>query len=123
FVVKRSPGYGDSADDLRSQMRNRRESPCAPHLHRDVDDLGYHLPRRILERNGPTRRLCGKPETPLLRDTVDLEYDAVDFILQRLPLRLPFPAEFDHLVDVVAQNALGIDFEAMMTEPLERFPM
>ena len=82
---------------LRRQMRHRRQRARSPHLHRDVDDFGLHLPRRIFERDGPARRFRRVPEPPLLRDAVHLEHHAVDLIRQSLALRFPLAAEFQRL--------------------------
>ena len=122
FVVKRRPRHRNAAHHLRRQMRNRRQRARSPHLHRDIDDFGLYLPRRIFERDGPARRLRGEPQPPLLRDAVDFEHDAIDLIRQSFALRFPFAAEFQRLFDVVAQAALGIDFEAVDGSAIRAIP-
>ncbi len=80
FVMQRGPRYRHAADGFWRQMRHRRESACAPHLHGNVDDLRLDLPCRVLECNGPARRFRGEPEPPLLRYAVHLKHHAVDLV-------------------------------------------
>ena len=87
------------------QVRHRRQSAGAAHLHLDVDDLGLAWRAAIFEGDGPARRFGGESELPLLRDAVHLEHHAVDLIRQRLAPGFPLAAERQHLLDVAAQAA------------------
>ena len=53
-----------------------------------------------------------------MSDAIHLQHHAVDFVRQRLALRLPFAAEGKRLIDILTQAPPGIDLEAVVTEPV-----
>ena len=79
-------------------MRDRRELTCAPDLERNAFNDGLDLLGRELIRDGEARRLTGVPERLLLRGRFNLQYDAVNLIINFLSRRrsraargTPFP--------------------------------
>ena len=60
--MKRGPAYRDSADLNRLQMRDRRKSAGAPHLHDYIFNNSGRLDRREFKSRGSPRRLADNPE-------------------------------------------------------------
>src|SRR5579864_4219241 len=89
----------------------------------NVLDLRDSAARGIFVSDGPARGLAGKPKLALQSGRIDLDYDTVNFIRQRIALFLPFANEFPDIVEVVCQCAPGIDFESRGVECVQSFPM
>ena len=123
FVVQRGARDGDAADVDGLQVRHRRQRAGAAHLHFDIFDHGLGLLRGEFEGDGPARRFGGPAESSLLRDGIHLDHDAIDFVRQRLALRLPMPVEFQHVVQVGALGFVRIHLESHLFEALKRFPV
>ena len=65
----------------------------------------------------------GEAETLLLLAAIDLKHHAVDFIRKFFALGLECAAERDGLLDIRADAALRVHFEAVVAKPFQRFPM
>jgi hypothetical protein len=89
LVVQRRAGDRDAADVHRLEHRERRHPPGPADVDRDVEQPGVGLLRRVLERDRPPRRLGGRPEPALEPEVVDLDDDAVDLVLDVVPLLAP----------------------------------
>src|SRR5579864_8321554 len=89
----------------------------------NVFDLRDSTARGIFVSDGPAGSFPRKAQLALQSGRIDLDYDTVNFIRQRIALFLPFANEFPDIVEVVCQCAPGIDFESRGVECVQSFPM
>ncbi len=79
--------------------------------------------RRILEGDGPARRLAGKTQLALEIGAVDLDHDAVNFVGQRIAALFPVADVSEHVVDGAGELPVGIDLEAGSGERAHGFSL
>src|SRR5204863_8349005 len=102
-AVDRSTANGNGI-----QFRNWREFASSSNLHVDVFNLRNARARGVLVCNCPARGFASKTELPMYRCAVHLDYDAVNFIRQRLALFFPPTNKIPNLIEVVCQRASWI---------------
>ena len=85
-VVQRRQLDGRAADEDRLHHAVRRDPAGAADVDPDVEQLGGDLLGRVLERDRPARRPRRRPEPALHRHLVDLDDDAVDLVLDVVPV-------------------------------------
>ena len=75
------------AGDLRRLHHGeRRRAAGAPDRHDDVEQLRVHLLGRVLVRDRPARRAARRAELVVQGELVDLDDDAVDLVLDVVPV-------------------------------------
>ena len=79
----------------------RRDPPGAADVDPDVEQLGGDLLRRVLVRDRPPRRARRRAEPALGRDVVDLDHDAVDLVVDVVPVLAVVGDELRHRGQVV----------------------
>ena len=119
LVVQGRPPYRGAGDGNRIEQGYRRDRPGAADLQEDVAKHRARLLRLELEGHGAARALGGGPETLLLVETVDLDDDAVDLVVELLPQIILFSVEFENLADGGAVGVPGIDGEPELPQPLQ----
>ena len=102
-IVECGTADSDASDLHRFEHGDRRQRAGPADLHANVVDHGGFLPRRILVRDGPTRRFGGVAQFTLNSDGIHLDHHADDLVRQSGALGLPGVAIGGHGVDAVAQ--------------------
>ena len=87
-VVQGGQLHGGAGDLDRLHVGEGGDPAGAADVDPDVEELGRRLLRRVLERDRPARGARGRAQPPLQRVLVDLHDDAVDLVLDRVPLLL-----------------------------------
>ena len=87
-VVQRGQLHRGAGDLHRLHVGEGRDPAGAADVDLDVEELRRRLLRRVLERDRPARGARGRAQPPLQRVLVDLHDDAVDLVLDRVPLLL-----------------------------------
>ncbi len=123
LVVQRRPRDGDAADLDRPQVRDGSQRAGPPDLHLDVFDHRHRLAGGVFECDRPARGLGGPAQAALLRNGVDLDHHAVDFVRQLFAPRFPFGAKRKNLARLGATAAVRVDFETQPLELGQRLPM
>src|SRR5262249_23060031 len=122
-VVKRGAANGRPADGNWFQRCHGSQLSGPANLHKNVFDLSNSGSRGILVRDGPARSFAGETESALERGTVDLDYDAVNFVRQRFALLLPLANEIPDFVKVRGEAATGVHFETGRFKSVQRVPV
>ena len=117
-IVKRSSGDGRARHEDGIELGDRRQHTRAPHLNTDLAKHRTLLLRRELEGNRPARSTRRKAQCLLASERVDLDYYAVDVIVEVLAMCQRIGAELVHLMGARATAGVGVDREAAGTEPL-----
>src|SRR6476469_5368311 len=102
LVVQRGSRDRDAADRYRREVSDRCQRAGAAHVHLNIFERRYGLPRRILESDSPTRRLCREAKLALLPDGIYLHDDSVDLVRQALALLFPVLDKPEKLLQVGA---------------------
>ena len=123
FVMQGCARDGDAADEDRLQQGARGHGAGAAYLHVDAFEDRLLLLGLRLEGNGPTRRLGGEAQLTLLRQRVDLDDHAVDFVGQGSAFSEGLRGELQYAVDAGYLLTIGIHLKAQTAERFERFPM
>src|SRR5258708_13325214 len=123
FVVHRHVANGHPADDHGCYVRDGGEHARAADVAGDLLDSRLRLLGRVLERDRPTRRARHEPELDLLIETVDLDHDAVDLVVELVALALPFGVVLDDVVDAGQPASMLVDAEAHSLERAEHVPL
>ena len=100
-VVQRGQLDGRAGHLHRLHEREGRDPAGAAHVDPDVEELGRRLLGRVLERDRPPGRAGRRAEPPLQGVLVDLDDDAVDLVLDRVPVLLGALDELPHAGQVV----------------------
>ena len=100
-VVQRGELHGGAGDLHRLHVGERRDPAGAPDVDLDVEELGRRLLGRVLEGDRPAGRARGRAEPALQGVLVDLDDDAVDLVLDRVPLLLGLLDEGPDRLEVV----------------------
>ena len=122
-VVERCVAHRDPAHVHRFEVRHGSERAGAADLDADVLHHGRGLARRILEGDGPARRLCRSAELVPQARVIHFDDDAVDLVVERVALRFPFLDEPEHLVERPAEPPVRVDLEAGFRQPFEDLPV
>ncbi len=103
-VVQGGQGDGRARDEDGLHERERGDAAGSSDVDPDVEQRGGGLLRRVLERDGPARRTGGVAQPSVQRHPVDLDHQAVDLVLDVVPMRAPVLHALDHLVRTVRDD-------------------
>ena len=123
LVVKGGPPDRHAAHENGLQDRERRDDPGSPGIHCDLSEQGGPLLGWELVRDGPSGGVAGRAELLLQGDLVDLHHDAVDLVVDGVPIALP---PFTEREDVPERGDLpggGVDGEAAFLQVFQRVPV
>ncbi len=117
-VMQRGTGDGDAADLDGVHERDRGEPSGPADLHDDVPHRRLLLAGRELVGEGPPWGAGGRPEVVAGVHVVDLDDDAVDFVIEVVAGLLLLVSVVDGGVDVVNDGSPVTDPESPLGEPL-----
>ena len=86
LVVERRLPHDAARDPRRLHHGERRRATGATDRDDDVEQLRVHLLGRVLVGDRPPRRAAGRAELVVQRELVDLDDDAVDLVLDVVPV-------------------------------------
>src|SRR5690349_15856908 len=121
LVVKSGAADGGAADGHRLQKSHRSQFAGASHLDVDVLDLRHTGSSRVLVGDGPARRFAGIAEFVLQTNVIDLDDDAVNFVIELVTLGLPLVDEIPDVINVVDELPGTVDLETRFLQGFQGF--
>jgi hypothetical protein len=120
LVVQRRGGDRDSPDEHRLEAGEWRRRPCGTDGHLDVEQRGHLLLGGQLVRDGPARCPGRGPELALVGEIVDLDDDAVEFVVEFVAASGVLVDVGDDAGDTVGDDAgVVVDRQSQIGEPVE----
>src|SRR5439155_7440551 len=123
FVVQGRKLHDDPTDLHRLEDRERVQAAGAANVNADLLQRRRRLGWRELVRDGPARLTPDVAELLVQRAVLDLDDDAVDLIVELLPLVIPGSDTLDHVVQGLRSGIARVHFEAVSAELLQKVPM
>ena len=105
------------------EFRHRRQRARFADLHVDVLDLCARLPEFHFVGDDPAGGFAGCAELLALADAVDLDNQAIRFIIERTASFECFPAVIQSVIDVLQHPAVRHDRNAESAHPIEKLVM
>src|SRR5262249_29832760 len=110
---------GCAAKLNRFQNRYRRKSPGAPNLDANIYQLRRSLPCAEFDRECPSWRFRCTAKPGLKVSGVDLNDNAVDFVIQIVAPFFPITTEVNHFIQRMAQLPMRIHFQTQLHDALQ----
>ena len=118
-VVQGCVGHSHAANKYRLQTRHRSNRAGTANLKFHIQQPGHFFLGREFIRGGPARCARNETQTPLQRNTIDLEHDAIDIVGQLRTLLAELAVVLDTRLNIFRHGHFTVDTKAPAVQLLE----